>query len=36
VSVFWEGEARDKKLSLVRSIGTSGRKLPPIVLQRSK
>jgi hypothetical protein len=36
VAVLWEGEAHDKKLTLVRSVGTSGRKLPPIVLQRSK
>jgi hypothetical protein len=36
VSVLWEGEAQDKKLTLVRSFGSSGRKLPPIVLQRSK
>jgi len=36
VPVLWEGEAHDKKLTLVRSFGTSGRKLPPIVLQRSK
>jgi hypothetical protein len=36
VSVLWEGEAHDNKLTLVRSFGTSGRKLPPIVLQRSK
>jgi hypothetical protein len=36
VSVLWEGEAQDKTLTLVRSFGTSGRKLPPIVLRRSK
>jgi hypothetical protein len=36
VPVVWEGEAHNKKLTLVRSIGTSGHKLPPIVLQRPK
>ena len=36
VPVVWEGEAHDKKLTLVRSVGTSARKLPPIVLQRPK
>ena len=34
--VLWEGEAHDNKLILVRRFGTSGRKLPPIVMQRSK
>jgi hypothetical protein len=36
VPVLWEGEAQNKKLTFVRSFGTSGRKLPRIVLQRSK
>jgi len=34
--VVWDGEADNKQLTLVRSFGTSGGKLPPIVLQRSK
>ncbi len=36
VSVLWEGEAQNKKLTFVRSVGTSGGKLPRLVLQRSK
>jgi hypothetical protein len=34
--ILWEGEVRDNELTLVRSFGTSGRKLPPIVTRRSK
>ena len=34
--ILWEGEVRDNKLTLVRTFGASGRKLPPIVTQRSK
>jgi hypothetical protein len=36
VPISWDGEAHDNKLTLIRSVGTSSRKLPPIVLQRSK
>jgi hypothetical protein len=34
--ILWDGEVRDNRLTLVRTFGTSGRKLPPIVTQRSK
>jgi hypothetical protein len=34
VSISWEGMEKDDRLSLVRTFGSSGRKLPPIVLQR--
>jgi hypothetical protein len=36
VPVSWEGDAKDNKLSLVRTFGDNGTKLPPIVLDRSK
>jgi hypothetical protein len=36
VAVLWEGEILNDKLTLIRSFGPSGRKLPPIVMQRSK
>jgi len=34
--ILWEGEVRDNKLTLIRTFGASGRKLAPIVTQRSK
>jgi hypothetical protein len=33
---LWDGEVRDNKLTLVRTFVTSGRKLPAVVVQRSK
>jgi len=36
VDILWDGDIRDNRLTLVRTFGTSGRKLPPIVTQRSK
>jgi predicted secreted hydrolase len=36
VPVTWEGSIADKNLTLLRSFGTSGRKLPPIVMKRSQ
>lgn len=36
VPVTWEGTIADNHLTLVRSFGTSGRKLPPIVMKRSQ
>jgi hypothetical protein len=33
--ILWEGERRDDELTLVRTFGTGGRKLPPMVLRRS-
>ena len=34
VPILWEGEAKGSELTLVRTLGTGGRKLPPIVLRR--
>ena len=36
VPVLWEGEVQDNQLPLVRTIGTGGRKRPPIAMRRSK
>jgi hypothetical protein len=35
-SVFWDGELKNSKLTLTRSIGTSRGKMPPLILERSK
>lgn len=36
VPVSWEADIQDNDLRFVRTIGAGGRKLPPIVLRRSK
>jgi len=36
VPMLWEGDLKDSQLTLTRSVGASGRKLPPFVMQRSK
>jgi hypothetical protein len=36
VSISWEGLEKGDRLSLVRTFGSGGRKLPPIVLQRGE
>jgi len=36
LSMFWDGEATDKRLTLVRTFGPGGPKLPALVLERSK
>jgi hypothetical protein len=36
VPVLWEGELKNSKLTLMRSIGTSRGKMPPLTLERSK
>jgi hypothetical protein len=36
VPVFWEGELKNSKLTLSRSVGTARGKMPPVILERSK
>jgi hypothetical protein len=36
VPVFWEGELKNSKLTLIRSVGTARGKMPPLTLERSK
>ena len=36
VPVFWEGELKNSRLTLARSVGTARGKLTPLVLERSK
>ena len=36
VPVLWEGELKNSKLTLVRSVGAASRKMPPLILERSK
>jgi hypothetical protein len=34
--ISWEAEVQDNELRFIRTFGAGGRKLPPIVLRRSK
>jgi hypothetical protein len=36
VPVLWEGELKNSKLTLVRSVGTARGKMQPLILERSK
>jgi hypothetical protein len=36
VPVHWEGELKNSKLTLMRSVGTSTKKMLPLTLERSK